>query len=147
MACLGPSELSLVSWYKPFRIWDKWWTNMLISAMHFRFQVPYGNFELFKFLTDVTIVSIIHPRFFQSLLQLVHPMNFKRDTWKIRQEIEIKCFKHLVGKKRQKCYLDFSNTEKFLWLKNACGQGVHFIKSRILVWSWISKIRELWSLL
>ena len=40
--------------------------------MHFRFRVPYGNFELFKFLTDVRMVLIVQLRFFQSQLQLVH---------------------------------------------------------------------------
>ena len=53
---------------------------MLISTKHLRFRVPHGDFELFKFLTDVRMVSIIQLRFFQSLLQLVHLMNFKRCT-------------------------------------------------------------------
>ena len=32
--------------------------------------------------------------------------------------------------------LEKSSTEKNEWLKNACWQGVHFIKRRILIWSY-----------
>ena len=74
---------------------------MLISTKHLRFRVPHGDFELFKFLTDVRMVSIIQLRFFQSLLQLVHLMNFKRRThifWWLK--IKKKFQTHLVGKKK-----------------------------------------------
>ena len=59
---------------------------MLISTTHFRFRVPCENFQLFKFLTDVRMVSIIQLRSFQSLLQLVHTMNFKRRTCTLEVE-------------------------------------------------------------
>ena len=89
----------------------------------FQHRVRYGNFELFKFLTDVRMVSIIQLRFFQSLLQLVHLMNFKRRTHILEVRDRKKCFKHLVGKKNTEALLvvlEKSNTEKIVYLKNAC---------------------------
>ena len=99
---------------------------MLISTTHFRFRVPYGNFDLIEFLTNVRMVSIIQIKYFQHLLQLVHLMNFKRRTGTLEVGDRKKCFKHLVGKKRTKALfvLEKSSTEKIVWLKNACWQGV-----------------------
>ena len=129
----------LVSWCKTYKLSDKWWENMLISTTHFRFRVPCENFELFKFLTDVRMVSIIQLRFFQSLLQLVHTMNFKRRTCTLEVEDskKKKSFRHLVGKKRTEALLVLEkfNTERIVWLKNAWWRSVYFIKSRILTWS------------
>ena len=52
----------------------------MVSTTHFRFPVQYGNFELFKLLTDMKMVSIIQLKLFRSLLHLVHLMSFKRRT-------------------------------------------------------------------
>ena len=92
---------------------------MLISTKHLRFRVPHGDFELFKFLTDVRMVSIIQLRFFQSLLQLVHLMNFKRCTHILEVGDRKKCSNHLVGKKRIEALLvlEKSNIEKNCVLK------------------------------
>ena len=50
---------------------------MLISNTHFRFPFSNGNFE---YSFDMRMVSIMQLRFFQSLLQIVHLMNFKSRT-------------------------------------------------------------------
>ena len=97
---------------------------MLVSTTGFRFRVWYGNFELFKFLSGMRMVSIIQLRFFQSLLQLVHLMNFKRRThifwWlKIKKKVSnTSCWE----KKRTEALLvlEKTGTEKNASLKNAC---------------------------
>ena len=134
----------LVSWCKTYKLSDKWWENMLISTTHFRFRVPCENFELFKFLTDVRMVSIIQLRFFQSLLQLVHAMNFKRRTCtlevedsKKKKKLQTPCWKEkdrsaaCVGKiqHRKNCVVKECVVTKCLFYKKS-----NFDLERILIW-------------
>ena len=129
-----------IYWYKPFRLSDKWWANMLISTTHFRFRVPYGNFDLIEFLTNVRMVSIIQIKYFQHLLQLVHLMNFKSRTGTLEVGDRKKMFQTPCWKEKDKSAVYFGKIQhrkncvvkECMLARCSC---VHFIKGWILIWS------------
>ena len=74
----------------------------MISNTHFRFPFSNGNFE---YSFDMRMVSVMQLRFFQSLLQIVHLMNFKSRTRTLEVGDSKKCLEYLAGKKRREALL------------------------------------------